>query len=358
MTQRRAESSSKGMLDTLSEAAAGPLANLVAGPPTFDEHLLHGPSFTRFDALVWSLHRIARNAIGPEVEREALTRLSGAPRWTHAAQEAFVAWIELVEGLVQSAEARHPGAGAGEAKADEVRKAVAALRAPSAAPATPETAPSDARDEFLEWTIDGLVLLLDSYSLWSVPDTGPGDARPSRAGLARRVVRRVMAIPARTVRGVANGVGWLAGRLERAAGRPPAPPAAPRGGERVVWAERELAALRGSARWFGAHRHELVGALELVFSAVQLAALRRDFDPVKREAYATDLVVTALEEMGLEEGLGPIFGVVDFFVRWPVAAATRIFEKHGAIPAPPPPRPRPRRAALPRGPHDEARRRR
>jgi hypothetical protein len=126
-------------------------------------------------------------------------------------------------------------------------------------------------------------------------------------------------------------------------------PASPDRGESIIWAAPELAALRDSTRWFTAHRRELVGALELVFSAVQLASLRHDFDREMRDAYATDLAVTALEEMGLEDGLGPVFGVVEFLARWPVTAAARIFEKHGAIPVPPS---HVRRAALPPGARD------
>jgi hypothetical protein len=75
--------------------------------------------------------------------------------------------------------------------------------------------------------------------------------------------------------------------------------------------------------------------------------MERDYGRAARDDYATDLVVTALAEMGLEDALGAWFDTVDHAVAWIVAAAARIFENHGAIPEPRPPLPRPRRPVLP-----------
>jgi hypothetical protein len=323
MTDERRARGPAQALDALATAVAAPLANAAVGPPSVTPGDLHA-AFTRDDTIRWSLHRITRNALGPEVEQEATARLAAAPAWARAARVSFVAWVELAEALVQVAERRHPEPGAGERKAREVREALAMLRADPGSVGMPPDVVGLAAPRAAGWTVDALVLLLNRYSLWrdvDVPEAAVAGPPAPR--------RRVRAWVARAVGAIASVIARAARALE---------PEPRRGAEEA--AARAVAAglarprpLRGledlaqTLNWFAEHRDALVGVFELVFCAVQLARMDDRLDARAQDGYAVDLVLTTLEEAKLHETLDLVAGPVELLLDCIVSATGRVFRK-------------------------------
>jgi hypothetical protein len=326
VTEERTRFSPGAALDELAEAIAAPIAHAMAGPREAPPEAREA-DFSRFDVRVWSLHRLTRNAIGADLEAEVVERLAQVPRWLRGIRAAFVAWVELIEALVQIAERRH-GAGSGDLKSNEVRDALAGLHA-----RVPEGFPPDvaglASDASVEHSIDAVVELLNQFSLWREVDV-PDWPDLKKPGMRERAAQLV----ARLARWVAAAATRLANALER----PPRPR------QHVAVAEelaarfgdddhhRVLGSMYEALVWFRSHQAALLRALTLPSSAVQLAIMDDTLDAREQERYASDLVFASLDETGLGEALDMTSGAAELVVWCLVGATARIFRKRTEAP--------------------------
>src|SRR5436189_155116 len=76
--------------------------------------------------------------------------------------------------------------------------------------------------------------------------------------------------------------------------------------------------------------------LELVFSAVQIAASEPELSGSERREFAEDLVMIVLDERELTKAFGRRHGellpVVEVIVRWLVAATVHVVRSRGGLP--------------------------
>ena len=83
--------------------------------------------------------------------------------------------------------------------------------------------------------------------------------------------------------------------------------------------------------WIGTHRDQLVAALELVFAAVQEAESYLTMTGPEKKAFAHDLVLAVLDEIGFEERAGLMLAIVNSMISGAIEASVAIFNKRGAF---------------------------
>ena len=83
--------------------------------------------------------------------------------------------------------------------------------------------------------------------------------------------------------------------------------------------------------WISEHREQLTAALELIFEAVQQAEAYIGLPGPEKRAYAEDLILAVLDEMGFKERAGLVFAIINSFVGTGIETAVHLFNKRGVF---------------------------
>lgn len=213
-----------------------------------------------------------------------------------AIEQGVVAWVNLVEIVVQGAEQRYPD-GNGPVKKSQV---VAALHRIVDAeqitiPHIPAYLQPVVMDLAVEWTVEVVVGGINGYDLWD-------DSRPMPntlaawiwAGLARLL---------RLLRPLAELLSWLYVRLRYFE---PLTPELEAAVDRVIAADllgtkkRLLGTPAALIRHIAAHGPQIIAATRLLFEVVHHAEQFSSLSGPGKKAYARDLVLAAMSELGLD----------------------------------------------------------
>lgn len=293
-------------------------------PPISAEHLR---------GTIWELRRLLRIAMADGADKELVAFLNVLGESREEIERAVVVWIDLIESLAQGAE-RSYGAksGRGKLKAAEVREVLRRLVLASRfrIPRLPDFLQPVVVDIAADWLIDAVVLVVNRYGMWE-------DVEPTPASFRARLILALRQL-ARFTRVVWIPFAWLFSRLWTA-GRmhTPLPPEVRLALEAV---ERE-GLLRNQARllggvadfveWAGAHRKQVVASLELVFAAVHEAERYLELSGPEKKAYARDLVIAVLQDIGWRRGAELLGAGIEAMVGGAIEAAVRLFHKRNVF---------------------------
>src|SRR5262249_50605753 len=158
---------------------------------------------------IWDLRRRLRDAIGAGLETTLVQVLNQLARQGDQIQAAIVAWVELLEVLVQDAEQRS-GAGTGALKASEVKQVAHFLlwRENRDLPHGDDIINPILGDLVADWTIDIIVRVTNRNNLW-VPDTAAEEP------WWRKVLMWLAAALNRFLNALMGFFKWISGPLAR-----------------------------------------------------------------------------------------------------------------------------------------------
>lgn len=263
----------------------------------------------RLQHTAWELQRAYVQASGGSDLDVIITALSSA---IHDGREALLAWLDLIEEIVQLAEFRFgTQAGAGEFKAEQAKAAVRRLlqRPDGRTAAALQMLGPDAIDLLTGWLIDVTVELLNyDRSLWVASDEDRRLRIPLRARFIAAVVR-ILARPLAWFTATTPLDPELYDEVERIARGPGSPLT-------VVDSALELAG------WVAEHPEQTLALVRLVTLACDEVEYFQNLEGEAKQGYARNLVLVALTTAGLDasSAVYPLIGVLtDVLIDFTVA---------------------------------------
>lgn len=291
------------------------------------------PQRSRLRAQVWEIRRLLREALGGGLGPELGLALNELVARRGELERLFVVWVDLVEVLVQTEERRFGSApGKGRLKAEEVRSVVHFLMNEQTLqlPRIPSYMQALVLDVLADWSVDAVVLVANRYGLWT------SDAAPPRRGweIGRRIGRAL----GRLFRPLLEAGVRLAMAIRRLSHRRaalrPEVRAALEAIRRESLLERRTDFAGAAVRlfvWMGRHREQLLAGFDLVFAAVQEAEYHASLSGAEKRAYARDLVLAVLDELGFTERVGLLFATVDSLISGAIESGVHLFHKRGVF---------------------------
>lgn len=286
-----------------------------------------------FRTEIWKLRRLLHTALGQGVDREIIGAIGWLARNGDRIERAVVAWVDLIEVLVQAQERRYgSGPGLGRLKKDEMKEVIRALLVKERLriPHIPDFLVPAFLNFFVDWVVDAVVLMENRHGMWEV---GRESHRPSRVFWA--VVRQWLRALFRPVWAAIVWTALSIGELFRT--RAPLSPelaaaltevqrngVIPHVSDLISGAEKVLL-------WISVHRVQLIAAFELILAAVHEAERFIELPGAEKKAYAQSLVLAVLDEMGLQERTGLLFAIVDSLIGSSIEAAVNVFNKRGVF---------------------------
>lgn len=279
---------------------------------------------------VWEVQQLLRTALAEGLDEDLTKTLNFLARHDEEIQKAFVVWFDLIEVLVQHAEQKYgPAPGLGQVKAAEVKEIVRYLMRSRRfdIPDVPRFVEPIIVDLFVDWTIDVIVLMANHYGLWV-------EGRSSETG--RSIFARIR-LRVRRALG-AGGLVLLAvyERLREAFRRPVVIPAEVQAALEAVERDGLIVSqgqcFRGVADLLlrvSTRRRSLLALLEVVFAAVQQAETYLSLSGPEKKAYARDLVLAVLDELGFKQRTGLLFAIVDSTISSSMEGSVHLFHKRG-----------------------------
>jgi hypothetical protein len=280
------------------------------------------------------LLRLFRSTLGRDAAHELVGLLQSISANRDRLQRAVIVWLDLIETLVQSAEAHHgPGSGLGRLKKAEVSAAVKWLL--NARQFSLSNVPKSLQpliiDGLVDVAIDHIVQLTNDYDLWELQPPPRPNAMQRLLSLFGRVAR---AVAAWLVRIAAAPIGWFVTLFRRVPTIPPYLLAALRRVQQDGLVVREGEVVTDATRlliYLGTHRDELVRASGVVFGAVQQGEALVNASGPEKKAYVRASIRAALTEMGFILDGGLFSALVDAAIDLLIEAAVHFFNKHGAF---------------------------
>jgi hypothetical protein len=284
----------------------------------------------RLKATIWNMRRLLREAMGDAVPEELAAALAFVAGHGNEFERSFVAWIDLIDVLVQYEEERYGAApGKGGLKAAELKEVVRQLlRAERLQiPGLPEVLEPIFIDVVVDWTVDVTVLIFNRYGLWKEAEPPPTTLGTYFNTTWRWLARLLKPLLDPLFRLIA----YLLEALQKRTQLTPEIQAALDRVEREGLPHRTadlLKSVTDALTWIGAHRKEIVAAFELVFAVVQEAENYLKLSGPEKKAYAIDLLFAVLDELGFVERTGFVFAVLSSLASSSVEAAVFLFNKH------------------------------
>jgi hypothetical protein len=286
-------------------------------------------------ATIWRFRQLLQEAMGAGTDREITTVLRSLGQSGDQVEHAVVAWIDLIEVVVQDTERRFGSApGRGAIKADQVKQIVRYLlrtdRMNLDIPSGPSPLQPIIIDIWVDATIDAIVLMANRYGTWD-------GATPSPQSFQARLVI-ISASVGRLLNVVSFPISWLINRLWYAfQGRvvlTPAVQSALDAVQRQGSIPDERAVVRGTMDtlvWIADHRQQLVAGVELVFAVVQEAESFIELSGPEKKAYAHDLVIAVLEDAGMDLSGGLLMAIVNAVIDVAIETTVHLFNKRGVF---------------------------
>lgn len=272
------------------------LASPLLQPP--DAGIDESGNRQRMRLLFWKLRRAYELAVKSGALEEFGEILGRFANSSVGLAELFLAWIDLIETVVQETEEKfssRPNAGARK-KAYAKSVLIELISRSKIAKKAP--------DLFTTWVIwaavdilvDAIVRLLNNRTLWVADDdSATGDTAES---WFRQLSYRITVF-------LLNVFAWL---YTRQLQRVELSPAVQKSVDRVL-AEHPIDPtalidrLRELISWFGQHREEVLAVIDLVTAATEQVEVFTSLSGPQKQAYARDLIITFVEtEFGPEYG--------------------------------------------------------
>ena len=275
------------------------------------------------------VRQLLRTAVAEGMDRDLATALNFLAKHGEEIRRAVVVWIDLIEVLIQDAERRYGGApGKGHLKSAEVKEVVRYLMRGRAfnIPDVPRYLQPVIIDLLVDWSIDMLVHMANRYGLWA--DAG---ATKPRSALTR--FRLWLGKGGRLLFAY---VLYLYGRVRRALQKPVV--IRPEVKDAIDALEREglivsheglFGGVADLLVWVSARRRTLMTLFEVVSAAVQEAEGYLSMSGPEKQAYARDLVLAVLDELGFEQRTGLLFAIIDSTIHASIESSVHLFNKRG-----------------------------
>lgn len=237
-------------------------------------------------------------------------------------QKGIIAWVHLVEVLIQGAEQRYPN-GNGPRKLEQVRTALHHIFADPKIdiPELPHFLEPVVMDIVVEWSINALVASVNQYELWD-------SSTPERS--LRSTLKEVFVF----LRGLLRPFGELLGRLYvklRYSG--PLTPEVAAAVQRVQ-AEGLIKDKRKLFRhgydfviFIGQHQPQVTAGVKVFFEVVAMAERWASASGPDKKAYARAIIRATLEELGFPIGGGLLGAIADAFIDAGIESALSLFKK-------------------------------
>lgn len=305
-----------------------PLRALVGGIPSSSRR--RRLRITILEVQVRRLLRVARSA---GVDQDIVSALNALAARRHEIERAVVVWIDLIEVLVQTEERRYgPRAGLGPLKAAEVREALRYLltRRRFELPGIPDYLQPLVIDTVVGWCVDAIVRVANRYGLWAEDVAAQRTFRMMLAQawlMLRKLLRPIGVLVVRIYTAIRDG-------LHQRGILSPQVLAAVRAVEREGLITTQGDLITGAVnllRWIANHRDQLVAGFEIVFAAVQEVEGYFALSGAEKRAYARDLVLAALDELGFKQRAGLLFGLIDSLIGGGIESAVHLFHKRGVF---------------------------
>lgn len=279
-----------------------------------------------------ALRQLLRIASDEGLDKDLAAAINFLAQHHQRIQRAFVVWMDLIEVLVQDAERRYGSApGMGELKAAHVKGVVRYLTRNQSfdIPNVPKFLEPVVMDIVVDWSVEVTVLLVNRYGLW----TAKGSSAKPRSLLT--TIKLQLRRAALVVVGIFF---WVYVRIRRALQREvmispeikAAIDAVRREG--LIVHHREL--FKGVADllvWISSKRRTLMVLVEVTSAAVQQAEVFVSLTGAQKKAYARDLVIAVLDELGFEQRTGLLFAIVDSIIQSSIEASVNLFKKRGVF---------------------------
>jgi hypothetical protein len=268
---------------------------------------------------------LLREAMGGGVAAELAKLLKALDDHSDQIQQGIIAWIRLIEVLVQEAE-RAQRKGGGARKKAQVKAAAFRILTDGRArlPGIPKYLYPLVMDVAVEWMIDGIVQAENGYALW---DSSPDEDVLSPIVDSFSWLKQAL-----------SGIWqWVAGSLITAYTatkyREPLSPelrTALEGVEVAGFLTNKNSSLRAAVdflNFLGKHGEQAIAGIKLIFEAVHQAESFLELDGPGKKQYAHDLIVATLEELGFPVGSGLIGVIAGVFIDAGIESAWSIFTK-------------------------------
>ncbi len=288
------------------------------------------PQREELRAEIWEVRRLMRTAMAEGLDKDLATALNFLAKHDKAIQRAIVVWIDLVEVLIQNAERRYGATpGMGPMKAAEVKEVVRYFMRNRRLniPDIPQFLQPVIVDLVVDWSVDVVVLMANRYGLW----VEKGSLTKSQTLFARfslflrRRIRRLFLFFV-----------WLFERIRKALQRPvvipPEVKAAIDAVEReglIISEGRLFHGVADLLTWVSTRRKTLLVLVEVVSAAVHEAEGYLSLSGPEKKAYARDLVLAVLDELGFEQRTGLLFAIMDSTISSAIEGSVHLFNKRG-----------------------------
>jgi len=242
-------------------------------------------------------------------------------------RRAVVVWVRLIEVLVQSTEHRYPS-GHGALKKADVKAAAKYIFSSKefAIPTIPAELQPVLVDVAVDWIIEIVVSATKKYELWAPAPPEP----PSFSASVRMAIKRFKQLTEPFWL-------WMAGILARLyvalQYSEPLSPELQKALEEVR-AQGLFTDMQGFLRvgvdvvvFIGKHGPQVIALSDLVFEAVREAEHFTSLSGSKKKAYATDVILTVLAELGFPVDSGLIGVIIRSFIDVGIDSAVDIFNR-------------------------------
>ncbi|HTP35527.1 MAG TPA: hypothetical protein VMJ75_25290 [Candidatus Acidoferrales bacterium] len=283
------------------------------------------PQRAALRAEVLKMVALLREAMGGGVETELAKQLRALNENRPQIEKAVVAWLRLIEVLVQEAE-RARRIGGGRRKKAQVKAALFRILNGRNArlPWIPRYLYPLVMDFAVEWSVEAIVQVENDYALWDArPEEDKWSPRADCVNWLKEAMGRVWQIP----------VEFLLTTYTTLKYREPLGPeleAAVTGVETGGIMADKNAALHSAiefVKFLGQHGQQAIAGIKLVFEAVHMAESFLELDGNGKKQYAHDLIVATLEDLGFPVGTG-LFGLIaGAFIDSAIEGAWTIFNE-------------------------------
>ena len=276
------------------------------------------------------IRQLLRIASAEGMDKDLASTIEFLARHDKEIQRAVVVWIDLIEVLIQNAEHRYGATpGVGQLKAAEVKGVVRYFMRNRTfdIPDVPKFLEPIITDIVVDWSVDVTVLLANRYGLW----VESGSPTMHRSILTK--------IKLQLDRGVRMAFGFSLALYTRirqiferqvilSADVKAAIDAVEREG--LIVSQGQL--FKGAADllvWVSARRRTLMVLVEVVSAAVHQAEIYVSLTGPQKKAYARDLVLAVLDELGFEQRAGLLFAIIDSTISSSIEGSVHLFNKRG-----------------------------
>ena len=280
-------------------------------------------------SLIWRLRRVLRDAVGAGLDVELAEILNTLVRNRRQIERAVVAWVDLIEIIVQTLEESYGrAAGRGAIKQEQAKAILRHLLREGRfrLPTVPDYLQPVVIEVVVEVSIRAVVQAINDNSLWTSTN-----ARPDTLGDRMTYFLRWLQVASRPlweplVRLMVRIWVWTRSRV-------PLSPTARAAVERVRAEgmisdpDVPLQAVGRVAVWIGRHGNEVVAAFTVVFDVVQEAEQFRQMSGPEKREYAKDLVWAVLEDLGVDVEGGLLYAIVDAVIGGAIESAVHLFNK-------------------------------